>query len=79
MSEKPTKPWHVERTSVYGANGVLVCTFGGYTVDADSALVSAAPELLQACEMALNDRMYREWPAIADALMAAITKAGGQV
>ncbi len=49
MSEKPTKPWHVERTSIYGSNGVIVATLGGYTVDADSALVAAAPELLAAC------------------------------
>ncbi len=45
MSEKPTKPWHVERTSVYGSNGVIVATLGAYTTDEDSAVVAASYEL----------------------------------
>lgn len=45
---------------------------------ADADLIAAAPELLVACQVALNDRMYKEWPAIAELLMAAIAKAEGK-
>jgi hypothetical protein len=45
--------------------------------DDDACLIAAAPELLTACEMALNDRMFNDWPAIATALSAAIAKAKG--
>ncbi len=45
---------------------------------ADAQLIAAAPELLQACKMALNDRMFKDWPEIATALIAAIAKAEGQ-
>ena len=31
-------------------------------------LRNAVPDLLAACEAALNDRMYKEWPQIADLL-----------
>ena len=41
----------------------------------DARLISAAPDLLHACEAALNDRMYKDWPGVADLLIAAIAKA----
>ncbi len=48
MNQPPTKPWRVERTSVYGANDQLVCTVGSFTKESDSALIAAAPLLLVA-------------------------------
>lgn len=90
MSHSPA-PWrftprtdypngHIE--GIWDANGdQVVVTDSGYyppTID-DARLIAAAPDLLQACRMALNDRMYKEWPAIAEALMAAIKKAGEEL
>ena len=43
----------------------------------DWRLISAAPDLLAAAKCALNDRMYKDWPDIADLLIAAIAKAEG--
>ena len=34
--------------------------------------------LVSACKIALNDRMYKDWPAVADALIAAVNKAEGR-
>lgn len=45
---------------------------------ADAQLVAAAPDLLTACRAALNDRQYKDWPGIADLLIAAIAKAEGR-
>ena len=42
-------------------------------------LVNAAPDLLRACQRALNDRMYKDWPEVAEVLKAAILKAGGEL
>jgi hypothetical protein len=50
---------------------------GRHDTEANACLIAAAPELLTACEMALNDRMFNDWPAIATALSAAIAKAKG--
>ena len=44
---------------------------------ADARLIIAAPDLLVAAKAALNDRMYKDWPGIADLLIAAIGKAEG--
>lgn len=65
------------------ALSVDVCTlYGGHEhrpgIAADAALISAAPDLLFAAKAALNDRMYREWPHVADLLIAAIAKAEDQ-
>lgn len=46
--------------------------------NANARLIAAAPDLLTACEAALNDRMYKDWPGIADLLKAAIAKAKGE-
>ncbi len=48
-------------------------------VEANARLIAAAPELLAAAQAALNDRMYTDWPGVADLLIAAITKAGGEL
>ena len=45
--------------------------------NANAYLIAAAPDLLMACQMALNDRMFKDWPEIATALIAAIAKAEG--
>jgi hypothetical protein len=45
---------------------------------ANAHLIAAAPELLAAARAALNDRMHKEWPEVADLLIAAITKAEGR-
>lgn len=69
--------------TVRSVNGDHVCKldFGyGKAIREDTAnarLIAAAPELLTACEAALNDRMYKDWPPIADLLIAAIAKATG--
>lgn len=42
------------------------------------SIYEAAPDLLEACEAALNDRMYKDWPEIATLLMNAIEKAKGK-
>lgn len=44
----------------------------------DAQLIAAAPDLLAAARAALNDRMYKEWPQVADLLIAAIAKAEGR-
>lgn len=44
----------------------------------DTDLIAAAPDLLTACKMALNDRMFKDWPEVATALIAAIAKAEGK-
>lgn len=46
--------------------------------DANARLIAAAPELLTACEAALNDRMFKDWPEVATLLIAAIKKAKGE-
>lgn len=70
---------HVE--GIWGPTGEeIVVTDSGYyppTID-DARLICAAPALLQACKAALNARMYREWPELADFLMAAIRLAEGE-
>jgi hypothetical protein len=43
----------------------------------DARLIALAPDLLLACKMALNDRMYKDWPEIADFLITLIKKAEG--
>ena len=83
-------PWHVDpddrpqmewNNHIYSADGLAVCFMAHSNGrnrqrdEANAALISAAPELLMACEAALNDRMYKEWPAVADLLKAAIKKA----
>lgn len=45
---------------------------------ADARLISAAPDLLAACEAALNDRMFKDWPGVATLLINAIKKARGE-
>ena len=42
-------------------------------------LHDAAPDLLLACQVALHDRMFKEWPEVATLLMNAIKKAGGEL
>lgn len=44
---------------------------------ANARLIAAAPCLLAACKAALNDRMHKDWPAVADLLITAIAKAEG--
>lgn len=44
----------------------------------DAHLIAAAPDLLLACRMALNDRRFDDWPEIAPYLIAAIAKAEGR-
>ncbi len=43
--------------------------------ESNARLMAAAPDLLLACQVALHDRMYKDWPEVADILMAAIKKA----
>ena len=45
--------------------------------EANARLIAAAPELLAACEAALNDRMFKELPEVATLLINAIAKARG--
>jgi predicted nucleic acid-binding protein len=49
-----------------------------YPVDANARLIAAAPDLLASCRAALNDRQYKDWPGIADLLIAAVAKAEGR-
>ena len=44
---------------------------------ANAHLIAAAPDLLNACEAALNDRMFKDWPEVATLLKNAINKARG--
>lgn len=81
VTGKP-KPEQWERAPVFGIVEIYeddpeIAVVGPHGSEADARLMSAAPELLAACKAALNDRMYREWPAIADLLKAAIVKAEG--
>ncbi len=46
--------------------------------EANSYLIAAAPDLFHACEAALNDRMFKDWPDVATILIAAINKAKGK-
>jgi hypothetical protein len=47
----------------------------GAECEANARLVSAAPDLLAACEAALNERMFKDWPDVATLLIKAIKKA----
>ena len=71
-------PWRVDGVEVFGADGQHVVWELGNRNMADWHLIAAAPDLLVACKMALNDRMFKDWPEIATALMAAIEKAEGE-
>jgi hypothetical protein len=83
MSGHTLGPWHI------GGNGLIVYSLGGYAicdvktfhgrVDDDTAnarLIAAAPELLEACKMALDDgdcqTVTEDW------LRKAIAKAEGR-
>ena len=46
--------------------------------EANARLIAAAPDLLTACEVALNDRMFKDWPDVATMLQNAIKKARGE-
>ncbi len=83
-----TGPWRVEKLSgsplarVFGPGEpsieTEICTlYTGYKQTENASLIAAAPDLLLACKMALNDRMFKDWPPIATALIAAIAKAEG--
>lgn len=48
-----------------------------WSIEANARLIAAAPDLLTACKVALNDRMFKDWPTIAPILIAAIAKAEG--
>ena len=88
MSPHTPGPWKVEQSQEYESTYTIVNGPGflSHWVNpnaeeeeaANARLIAAAPDLLVACRMALNDRMYKDWPAIADALMAAIAKAEGR-
>jgi hypothetical protein len=43
--------------------------------EANARLIAAAPDLLVACEAALNERMFKDWPDVATLLIKAIKKA----
>lgn len=77
-------PWHEGvggNLRVYGPDakgehsGLVALVFKGR---ANVRLIAAAPDLLIACKAALNDRMYKDWPGIADLLIAAIAEAEGE-
>jgi hypothetical protein len=68
-------PWHdydvAAIAKVYrdGDNGIE---------DANANVLAAAPQLLAACKAALNDRMFKDWPDVAQLLIDAIAKAEGR-
>ena len=88
----PLGPWRVASFGLYGFELVgpkgekLGCINGSdgaddpefYPAKANARLIAAAPDLLVAAKAALNDRMYKHWPGIADLLIAAIAKAEGR-
>ncbi len=41
----------------------------------EAVLMAAAPKLLEAAKVAVNDRLYREWPEVAQLLIDAIAAA----
>jgi hypothetical protein len=43
--------------------------------EANARLIAAAPDLLVACEAALNERMFKDWPDVATLLINAVKKA----
>ena len=67
--------WRVGvETSIPGGN---YRDWDGGSDEGNAYLAAAAPELLTACEAALNDRMFKDWPEIATLLKNAIAKARG--
>lgn len=53
-------------------------TGGDFWMEVCQRLGRQQDDLLIACKAALNDRMYKDWPGIADLLIAAIAKAEGR-
>lgn len=94
MSSSPTLPgdksstpgtWEVHHaTDVTGYPCYFIHGFSGDAKrdtamhDANARLIAAAPDLLAACEAALNDRMFKDWPEVATVLKNAIKKARGE-
>ena len=68
--------WRVGvETSIKGGN---YRDWDGGNDEHHARLFSAAPDLLVACEAALNDRMFKDWPGVATLLINAIAKARGK-
>ncbi len=63
--------------AVPGGECIAVCKSGSADNDANANLIAAAPELLEACQMALNFRLMTHHgdDALLAALRAAIAKA----
>jgi hypothetical protein len=86
MSAHTPGPWNwnadgyllLSAADVDERNAIIELDEPQYMETGDKSLIAAAPELLVACKAALNARMYREWPEVADLLIAAIAKAEGR-
>lgn len=61
-----------------GIKGGNYRDWDGGSDEAHARLFAAAPDLLVACEAALHDRMFKDWPEIATLIKNAIAKATGQ-
>ena len=80
MSGPTPGPWTLTDGVILAPDGLFI--YGPHRsaeeLAANARLIAAAPDLLIACQAALNDRMYKDWPSIADLLIGAIAKAEGQ-
>ena len=80
MTEHTQGPWHIGKAypnGVYGENGLIADC--GYTPQGlnDARMITAAPDLLAACEYAIEQIGYTFPNAIRDPMKAAIAKARG--
>ena len=81
------RPNNWSRWEIHYANGILASVSKWddpatpppiAEMKANASLIAAAPDLLTACEVALNDRMFKDWPEVATLLKDAIKKARGE-
>jgi len=86
-------PWQVERMEAYNqhnrlaviGNGLALVThtFDGEQAEANMQLIAAAPDLLAACEMAINEQSIGVFGAISNecitTLRLALAKARGEL
>lgn len=82
MTDHAPGPWRLERTgstavSIYAADNSQIASFdlryNPTRVEANARLLAAAPDLLKACELVLNDDI-----GCIGAMKAAISKAKGE-
>jgi hypothetical protein len=85
-NEHTPGPWHYDgQAYIFGPKTEMIAmirgTGEGLPEDANARLLAAAPDLLAACKMAVNDYTYSNhelWTSTCQVLLDAIAKAEGK-